>query len=92
MNVIAKDIPLNNYFVCKVCPSCILKKDKFTTRNAICDDDDDECWNMVELLGILNKFTKEIDGRELCVVNVEGRSTEKIGETLLSAFAKHIFS
>ncbi len=27
MNVIAKNIPLDNYFICNVCPFCILQKE-----------------------------------------------------------------
>ncbi len=84
MNVIAKDIPQDSYFVCNVRPSCILKKDKIHCKEC----DEGECTNMVELLTILHNFTKETDGK-LCVINVGGRSTEKIVGALISS---NIFS
>ena len=80
LKVIAKNIPQDNYFVCNVRPMCILKKDGIHCKEC----DQGECWNMVELLAIFNNFMKEIDGR-LCLINVGGRSTEKIGEALLSS-------
>lgn len=76
-NIITKDIPKDNYFICNIHPECILQADQ--THCKECSKG--ECWNVVKLILILNKVINAIEGT-LCFVNLGGRSAKQIGDTL----------